>query len=63
VTVRLFLTSGGQPITANGTVARVAGPHMGIHLENIALDASKRLQEFLLPLICSETHGQVDLDD
>jgi hypothetical protein len=63
VSVRLFLTSGSQPVTANGTVVRVAGSHMGIHLERIALDASTRLQDFLLPLIFPVPHKQVDLDD
>ena len=62
VSIRLFLTSGSQPITANGTVVRVAGPHMGIHLARIAQDASKRLQDFLLPLILPVPHAQVDLD-
>jgi hypothetical protein len=63
VSICLFLTSSSQPITANGTVVRVAGPHMGIHLERIAKDASKRLQDFLLPLILPAAHKQVDLDD
>lgn len=63
VSIRLFLTSGSQPITANGTVVRVAGPHMGIHLDRIAQDASKRRQDFLLPLILPVPHAQVDLDD
>ena len=62
VNVRLFLSSGTQPITADGTVVRVAGPHMGIHLETIGKDASKRLQDFLLPLILAGTNTQVDLD-
>jgi CheY-like chemotaxis protein len=62
VSARLFLSSGTPPITADGTVVRVAGPHTGIHLENIGKDASKRLQDFLLPLILAGTNAQVDLD-
>jgi CheY-like chemotaxis protein len=63
VSVRLFLTSGSQPITANGTVVRVAGSDMGIHLEYIGQDTSKRLQDFLLPLILAVAHTQVDSED
>lgn len=56
VSVRLFLSSGTPPITAEGTVVRLAGLDMGIHLDNISKDASKRLQDFLLPLILAVTH-------
>jgi CheY-like chemotaxis protein len=62
VSVRLFLSSGTQPITANGTVVRLAGPHMGIHLENIGKDTSRRLQDFLLPLLLVVNDMQVALD-
>jgi len=51
VSVRLFLSPDTQPVTADGTVVRLAGPHMGIHLEYIAKDDGERLQQFLLPLI------------
>jgi CheY-like chemotaxis protein len=51
VIIRLYLSSGTQPITAHGKVVRLIGSHMAIHLENIAKDGSKRLQDFLLPLI------------
>jgi CheY-like chemotaxis protein len=63
VTVRLFLSSGTEPITADGAVVRVAGSDMGIHLEYIGQDTSKRLQDFLLPLILAVTHTQVDSED
>jgi hypothetical protein len=36
---------------------------MGIHLERLGQDASKRLQDFLLPLILAEARTQVDLYD
>ena len=55
VSVRLFLSSGTQPITANGTVVRLVGPLMGIHLEKIESDGSKRLQDFLLPFVLGGT--------
>ena len=51
VIVRLYLSSDRQPITATGTVVRLVGSHMAIHLANIAKDGSKRLEDFLLPLI------------
>jgi len=63
VSVRLFLASGMQPITVDGTVVRVSGSEMGIHLERIGPDASKRLQDFLLPLIFAVPDTQADLDD
>jgi DNA-binding response OmpR family regulator len=63
VGVRLFLSPGAQPITADAKVVRVAGESMGIHLENIGKETSRRLQNFLLPLILAEAHTQVDLDD
>jgi hypothetical protein len=63
VSIRLFPSPGAQPITADGTVARVAGSDMGIHLEHIGQDTSKRLQDFLLPLILAVAPAQVDLDD
>lgn len=55
VSVRLFLSSGTPPIAANGTVVRLVGPHMGIHLVNFEKDGSKRLQAFLLPFILGGT--------
>jgi CheY-like chemotaxis protein len=51
VIIHLYLSFGTQPITAHGKVVRLIGPHMAIHLENIAKDGIKRLQDFLLPLI------------
>ena len=51
VSVRLFLSSGTQPIAASGTVVRLVGPHMGIHLDKIGNDGTKRLQDFLLPFV------------
>jgi CheY-like chemotaxis protein len=51
VSVRLCLSSGTQPITANGIVVRLVGPLMGIHLEKIGNDGTKRLQDFLLPFV------------
>ncbi|MGD0964262.1 MAG: response regulator [Candidatus Acidiferrales bacterium] len=63
VSVRLFLTPDAPPIAAEATVVRVAAPQMGIHLERIGPDTSKRLQDFLLPLILAEARPQVDLND
>ena len=37
--------------TANGTVVYLVGPLMGIHLEKIGNDGTKRLQDFLLPFV------------
>jgi DNA-binding response OmpR family regulator len=51
VSVRLFLSSDTQPITANGTVVRLVGPLMGIHLDHVGNDGIKRLQDFLLPFV------------
>ncbi len=56
VAVRLFATPGTPPITANAKVVRVAGEAMGIHLENVGQEASKRMQDFLLPVILAEAH-------
>ncbi len=63
VSIRLFLRPERNRSRRDGTVVRVAGPHMGIHLARIAQDASKRLQDFLLPLILPVPDAQVDLDD
>lgn len=63
VSIRLFLSPGTRPIAADGTIVRLAGPHMGIHLENMGNDASKRLQDFLLPLMLGIISAQVDLGD
>jgi CheY-like chemotaxis protein len=62
VSIRLFLPACTHPITAEGTVVRLAGPHMGIHLQNIGKDEQKMLQDFLLPLILAGTNTQVNLD-
>jgi len=51
VSLRIYLFPGARPITAVGTVVRLIGPHMAIHLENIANDGAKQLQNVLLPLI------------
>ncbi|HKV48010.1 MAG TPA: response regulator [Candidatus Acidoferrales bacterium] len=51
VTLRISLPNSVAPILTAGKVARMAGPHMAIQIENIAVEASKRLQEFLLPRI------------
>jgi CheY-like chemotaxis protein len=63
VSIRLFLSPGTRPIATGGTIVRLAGPHMGIHLENIGNDASRRLQDFLLPLMLGIISAQVDLGD
>jgi hypothetical protein len=55
VSVRLVLSSDTQPITANGTVVRLVGPLMGIHLDNIGKDSTKRLQDFILPFVLGGT--------
>lgn len=51
VSVRLFLSSDTQPVTANGTVVRLVGPLMGIHFDKIGSDDAKRLQQFFLPFV------------
>lgn len=52
VQVRLDLSPGKQPLTADAIVARVVGfTRMGIHLDRIGTRERQRLQEFLLPLI------------
>jgi hypothetical protein len=61
VIVRRFLTPTEPPITSEGKVVRLTGPHMGIHLDTMGLGASRRLQDFLLPLLWAGTHAQVDL--
>jgi hypothetical protein len=44
-----------RPIVGLGSVVRVLSDHeMGIQLNQITLDESERLQEFLLPLIFRE---------
>jgi hypothetical protein len=45
VSVRLFLTSGSQPITANGTVVRVAGSDKSVVLTEEDARLSKELFE------------------
>jgi len=57
VSIRLFLAPGTQPIVADGTIARLSGPHMGVHLDNIHKDGSKRLQDLLLPFMLGITSG------
>ena len=52
VNVSMHLARGMRPIVGAGCVVRVSGPHqMGIHLGQLKLAESQRLQEFLLPLI------------
>ena len=51
VTLRISLPNSLVPVVGKGKVTRIAGPHMAIHIENVDVEASKRLQEFLLPRI------------
>jgi len=60
VGVRITLHS-GTPISVKGTMVRMAGPDMGIHLENIGENASRRLQDFLQPLILAVSDAQDNL--
>lgn len=63
VSIRLFLAPGTRPIVADGTVVRLPGPDMGLHLDNIHKDGSKRLQDFLLPFMLGITSTAANLDD
>jgi PilZ domain len=52
IKVDVELTPGKAPLSGKAKVVRVVGVDcMGLHFENIPLDHTKKLQEFLLPLI------------
>jgi DNA-binding response OmpR family regulator len=52
VDVSLHLSKGMRPIVGAGSVVRLtSASQMGIHLGQLAMDESQRLQEFLLALI------------
>jgi PilZ domain len=52
VQVSMELSQKMKPIMGAGSVVRLAsGNQMGIHLDQLPLEASERLQEFLLPKI------------
>ncbi len=60
VSVNLFLSPGVKPIEGFGSVVRVLSDDcLGIQLNQLTLEESGRLQEFLLPLIFQE--GQREL--
>lgn len=55
VQVSLELTQQMRPLVGGGSVARiVSGNQMGIHLDQLPVAESERLQEFLLPMIPGE---------
>lgn len=55
VRISLSFPQQTRPISAMGSVVRVAGENqMGIQLDKLTLQESERLQEFLLPLIPAE---------
>jgi CheY-like chemotaxis protein len=52
VDVSLQLNGAVKPVVGAGSVVRLAGPEqMGIHLGRLTLEESRRLQEYLLPLL------------
>jgi c-di-GMP-binding flagellar brake protein YcgR len=52
IQVDLELTPGKAWLSGTARVVRVVGVDcMGLHFENVPLDHTKRIQEFLLPLI------------
>jgi DNA-binding response OmpR family regulator len=56
ITVRLELVPGKPPLRANAQVVRTIGTDcMGVQFKNFEARESKRLQEFLLPLILTAT--------
>lgn len=55
VQVRLELTRQMRPLVGGGSIARIVGGNqMGIHLDQLPVAESERLQEFLLPMIPGE---------
>jgi c-di-GMP-binding flagellar brake protein YcgR len=56
VQVSLELEAGGAPVRSGARVVRTIGVDcMGVQYENLGAQESKRLQEFLLPLILAAT--------
>jgi hypothetical protein len=52
VDVSLQLNQAMKPVIGAGSVVRVLGhEQMGIHLGRLTLEESRRLQEYLLPLL------------
>jgi CheY-like chemotaxis protein len=55
VQVKLHLAPGMKPIVGSGWIMRtLPGNRMGIHLNQLTMTESERLQEFLLPLILKD---------
>jgi CheY-like chemotaxis protein len=55
VKVRLYLAPDMEPIVGSGLVVRILDAnHMGIQLNSLSAAESRRLQDFLLPLILKE---------
>lgn len=55
VHVSMDLSPKMKPLVGAGSVARIAsGNQMGIHLDQLPVEESERLQEFLLPMIPGE---------
>jgi uncharacterized protein (TIGR02266 family) len=56
VTVSLELEAGKASLRSDARIIRTLGTErMGIQFENLGADESRRLQEFLLPLILAAT--------
>jgi len=52
VNLKLYLAPNGRPVTTQGSVVRLEQENrIGIRLNNLAMQDSMQLQEFLLPLI------------
>jgi len=56
LSLRLHLSGRMKPIVATGLVVRILeGNQMGIHFDRLDFTESERLQEYLLPLVLTET--------
>jgi DNA-binding response OmpR family regulator len=52
VEVSIYLLAGGPPVVGSGTVARIIGYNqMGIQLERLTVEESRRMQDYLLALM------------
>jgi DNA-binding response OmpR family regulator len=61
VRIAMHLFPQEKPIMGLGTITRVEGYEMGIHLERLPIAASARLQEFLLPRIHAGELSRVEV--
>jgi hypothetical protein len=56
LSLRLHLSGRMKPVVATGLVVRILeGNQMGIHFDRLNFTESERLQEYLLPLVLTET--------